>query len=140
MGRFGFSLAMGFASALLAILGITIAIGFGCLSFYFYLATVTTPALAALGVASAALLLAIVAMAAKSLIPRPRLSSLLPRKDEEFFKRLSEALNLGKTLGGEGRDFVRSNLSKATLAAFGAGIVMGISPKLRKAILDLLLR
>lgn len=140
MGRFGFSLAMGCASALLAILGITVAIVFACLSFYFYLATVTTPALAALGVAGAALLLAIIAMAAMSLIPRPRLSSLLPRKEGELLERLSEALNLGKTLGGEGREFVQSNLSKASLAAFAAGLAMGISPKLRKAILDLLLR
>lgn len=140
MGRFGFSLAMGFVSAFLAILGITAAIGFACLSFYFYLETVTTPALAALGVAGAALLLTIIAIAAMSLIPRPRLRSLLPRKEDELFERLSEALNLGKTLGGEGRDFVQSNLSKASLAAFGAGLVMGISPKLRKAILDLLIR
>lgn len=140
MRRFGFSLAMGFASALLAILGITVAAVFASLSFYFYLASFTTPALAALGVVGAALLLTVIAIAAALLIPRSGLRSLRRRKEDEFFERLSEALNLGKTLGGEGRDFVQSNLSKASLAAFGAGLVMGISPKLRKAILDLLLR
>jgi hypothetical protein len=135
MGRFGFSLAMGFTAALVAILGVTVAICFACLSFYFYLATITTSALAALGVAGAALLLAMIALASISLIRRPRLGSLLPRKDEE---RLAEALKLGKTLGGEGRDFVQSNLSKASIAAFGVGLAMGLSPKLRKAILDLI--
>jgi Na+-driven multidrug efflux pump len=135
MGRFGFSLAMGLTAALLAILGITVAICFSCLSLYFYLATITTSALAALGVAGAALLLAIVAALSISLIRRPRPGALLPRKDEE---RLAEALKLGKALGGEGRDFVQSHLSRAAFAAFGVGLAMGLSPKLRKAILDLL--
>ncbi len=91
--------------------------------------------------AGAALLLAIVAMAAMSLIPRPRLRSLAAAQGRGALRSASpKPCNLGKALGGEGRDFVRSNLSKASLAAFGAGIVMGISPRLRKAILDLLLR
>lgn len=137
MGRFGFAVAMGLAGAVVTGMAIVAAIAFGCLSLYLYLVTVTTPPLAALFVALASLFLAVVLAALMSLLPRPRLRTLVPR-EYDVLGRITEAMGMGKALGTEGRDYLKSNLSGASLAAFGFGIAMGISPKLRKLVLDIL--
>lgn len=138
MGRLGFTVAISMAILVVAAMGMVATIAFGCLSFYFYLSTITSPALAALGVAVAALLFAIILTFVVSLIPRPGLLSLV-LGDKELFGGLFDALSLGKALGGEGRDFLNSSLSRASIVAFGVGIAMGVSPRLRRAVIRLLL-
>ena len=139
MGRMGFTFAIAMAGIVIVAMGLTASIAFACLALYFYLATVTSPAFAALGVALAALLFVVLVAVAMSVLPRPKLLPSLLREND-FLARAAEALSLGQHLGDEGRDFLKANLSKTSAIAFGLGIVMGISPKLRKAVLDLLLR
>ncbi len=138
MRRLGFAVAMSLAILVVASMGMVATIAFGCLSLYFYLATVTTPALAALGVAGAALLFTLILTFVVSRIRRPSLLSLVPA-DKALFGRFFEALSMGKLLGGEGREFLNSDLSRASMVAFAVGIAMGVSPRLRRTILKLFL-
>ena len=137
MHRLGFAVALGLACVIVATMAMVAAIGFGCLSLYFYLVTVTTPSLAAFGVALTALLFAVILIALIGLIPRPRLRSVLP-PEYDVLSRFAAAMQTGKTLGAEGRQYAKANLSGVSLAAFGFGIAMGISPRLRKLVLDIL--
>ncbi len=137
MGRLGFTVALSLAGIAGACAGVVAMIGFGCLAFYLYLATLMAPGLAALIVAVFALFFAGFMVALVSLIPRPNLIGLLLQEGQSF-GHLGDALEIGKNLGDEGRAFIKANLSGASTAAFGFGIAMGISPKLRKAVLNLL--
>jgi len=139
MRDFGFKLIVGMAALLLAVMGVFAAVGFACLSLYLYLSALTTPALAALGTAFAALLFVLmVAALANALVRRPPRR----RRGDEIgtLAGLDEAISLGKALGAESRDFMTSHLSKASMVVFGLGFAMGLSPKLRKLITDLILR
>lgn len=138
MNRLGLTVAISMACIVVAAMGMVATIGFACLSLYFYLSSIASPALAALGVAIAALIFTGAVTALVGLIPRPKLFSFFAHNDD-VLGRAAEALSLGKHLGDEGRDFLKSNLSRASAFAFGLGILMGISPKLRKAIMDILL-
>lgn len=139
MRKFGFNLIVGMAALLLAIMGVFAAVGFACLSLYLYFITLTTPPLAALLTAIAALVFAlVVALAAKAITGRPARRGEADERD--VFTGLEEAISLGKKLGFESRTFMTTNLSKAAIAVFGLGFAMGLSPRLRKLITDLLLR
>ena len=136
MRRLGFDIAVTMAALLLAVMAIFAAVGFACLSLYLYLAPLAGPPLAALATAFAALLFALAVAGIASLKRRRR----RPRAGTSEFSGLADALGLGQTLGTEGRDFLATHLSKASMALFGLGVAMGLSPKLRKLIADLLLR
>lgn len=135
MGRLGITVGLSLAGIMAVCMALVAMIGFGCLSLYLYLATILTPALAALGVAIAALMFALLVLAFASLIQKRRRV-----RDTGSFDQLAEALDLGKSLGDEGRKFLTANLSRTALGAFGFGIAMGLSPKLRRAVFDLLKR
>jgi len=139
MRQLGFKLIVSMAALLLAAIAVFAAAGFACLSLYLYLTTLMAPALAALATAFSALLFALIVVAlANALVRRPFRRR---RADEsDVFAGLEEAISLGKALGLESRGFMTSHLSKASMVVFGLGFAMGLSPKLRKLITDLLLR
>lgn len=139
MGRLGFAVALSLACIVGASMAVIAMMAFGCLSLYFHMVTVTTPALAALTVAVVALLFALFLLALVSLIPRPSLMSLFANKSD-VFGQFADALDMGKNLGEEGRAYLKSNLTGSAMAAFGFGIAMGVSPKLRKAVFNMLRR
>lgn len=135
MRRFGLNMAISMAALLLAIMGVFAGISFGCFSLYLYFVTVISPPLAALATAFAALLFAVAVTGIAGLVwRRPQ------RPCGDNFAGYAEAISLGKMMGLEGRAFLTTHLSKTTMAVFGLGFAMGLSPKLRKLISDLLLR
>lgn len=142
MRRLGFNLIIGMAALLLALMAIFAAVGFGCLSLYLYLIALISAPLAALATAVAALIFAlIVAVVARAITARPARRRNGDGADErDVLAGLDEAISLGKTLGLESRTFMTTHLSKAAIAVFGLGFAMGLSPRLRKFITNLLLR
>lgn len=137
MGRLGFAVALSIAGVVGACMAVIAMMAFGCLSLYFYMASITTAALAALTVSMFALIFAILLIFLVSLIPRPTLMSFLP-SEFDVLGRFTDAVEAGRNIGDEGRQFLKSNLSTSSLAAFGFGIAMGVSPKLRRAVFSLL--
>ena len=139
MRDFGFRLIVSMAALLLAVMGVVAAAGFACLSLYLSLSALTTPALAALGTAFAALLFVLmVAVLANALMRRP--ARRRATGEDGTLAGLEDAISLGKALGLESREIMATHLSKASMVVFGLGFAMGLSPKLRKLITDLLLR
>jgi hypothetical protein len=139
MRRFGFNLVFNMAALLLAVMSVFAGVGFASLSLYLYLVTVTTAPLAALATAVAALLFALIVALIAGIVARGP-GHGRAGEDDEAFAGLAEALSIGKTLGLEGRTFLTSHLSNATFVLFGLGLAMGLSPRLRRLITDLLRR
>ena len=139
MRDFGFNMIVGTAALLLAVMGVFAAVGFACLSLYLYLIAFTTGPLAALATGFAALLFAlVVALAGKAFTSRPARRGETDERD--VLGGLEDAIQLGRALGLESRTFMTTHLSKAAIAVFGLGFAMGLSPRLRKLITDLLSR
>ena len=134
MHRIGLNIAVVMAALLLAAMAILAAVGFAALALYLYLAPLTGAAMAALATALASLVFVLLVAGLAALLVRR------PRKAAGDFSGLADALGIGKSLGAEGRAFLSTHLSKASLVLFGLGLVMGVSPRLRKLITDLLLR
>jgi len=130
MRRFAMRLAVTIAIAMLCALGGFAALGYLTLALYLYLATLFEPPMAALvtafGILVATLVLALIA----------RL--FIPKKKSPL-EQLGEALSLGSKFGSESREKLHTEgFSKITIALFGLGFAMGVSPKLRALVLGLL--
>jgi hypothetical protein len=134
MHRIGLDIAVLMAALLLAAMGVFAAVGFAALSLYLYLMPLTGAAVAALVTAFGALVFVLLVAGIAALLVRR------PRRTGGDFAGLADALGIGQSLGTEGRAFLSSHLSKASLVLFGLGVAMGLSPRLRKLITDLLLR
>lgn len=137
MRRFGFNIAVSVAALLLAVMGVFAAVGFATLSLYLFLVSVVSPPLAALIASVSALLFALVVVGAAGLTWR-RPTPTRREDESDILAGLSEALALGKKLGLEGRGFLISHLSRASIMLFAVGVAMGVSPKLRKMILNMI--
>ncbi len=134
MHRIGLDIAVAMAALLLAAMGAFAAVGFGALAIYLYLVPLAGAAAAALVTALAALIFVLLVAGIAVLVVRR------PRRTARDFAGLAEALGIGEALGAEGQAFFSTHLSKATMVLFGLGVAMGLSPRLRKFITDLLLR
>ena len=134
MHRIGLDIAVAMAALLLAVMGAFAAVGFGALAIYLYLVPLAGAAAAALVTAVAALIFVLLVAGIAALLVRR------PRKPAGDFSGLADALGIGESLGAEGRAFLATHLSKASLVLFGLGLAMGVSPRLRNLIADLLLR
>lgn len=132
--RAGFSLVIILAVAAAACAAMVAATAFGCTALFFYMRTVTSPALAALAVAGFGVVITLLLGLLVFVLPKPSLIGLLFPAEAEILRRLEEAFQLGRSLGEEGQSLLRSNLSNATLGAIGAGILLSVSPRLRRAI------
>ena len=134
MHRIGLDIAVAMAALLLAVMGAFAAVGFGALAIYLYLVPLAGAAAAALVTALGAVVFVLLVAGIATLVVRR------PRRTARDFAGLAEALGIGQALGAEGQAFFSTHLSKATMVLFGLGVAMGLSPRLRKFITDLLLR
>ncbi|MGC8534128.1 MAG: hypothetical protein ACP5QR_01200 [Rhizomicrobium sp.] len=117
-----------------------VATAFGCLALFFYMRTVMGAGLAALAVAGFAVFLTLLMAVLVYALPKPSLLGTMFPAEADLVGRLGEAFQLGRNLGEEGQSLLRSKLSNVTLAAIGAGILLGYSPRLRRAIFSFLKR
>ena len=130
----GFGLVVMLAAAAAACAAMMVATGFGCLALFFYMRTVLGAELAALAVAAFAVAFTLLMALLVYVAPKPSLLSAMFPAEADVLGRLGEALQLGRNLGEEGQSLLRSKLSNVTLAAIAAGILLGYSPRLRRAI------
>ena len=133
MRRYGFLFAFGLAALLLAMLAVFVAVGFASLSLYQLFLTAMSPPLAALATSLAALLFILVLALIVGVVV-----SATRRRDP--VSKLAEALSLGKALGEEGRGALGANIPKVALIVFGLGFAIGLSPRLRRLVIGLLIR
>ncbi|HYV87696.1 MAG TPA: hypothetical protein VFA91_03905 [Candidatus Polarisedimenticolia bacterium] len=111
---------------------ITVAIVFASMAVYFALLERLTPTMAALATAGLALVFLLVVMLLVRLVAaiagsrRPD-----PQRDAAF---------LGNLVGRRMEDWHQRNSLFAVMAALGAGFVVGMSPRLRGILLDILKR
>lgn len=104
------------------------------MALYFYMETVTSPALAALTVAGGGVLLTLILALLVWALPKPSLLSMVLPSESDVFGRFAQAVEIGRNLGEEGRAILRSNLGTTTMGAIGFGLLLGISPRLRRAV------
>jgi hypothetical protein len=133
MRRYGFLFAFGMAALMLAMLAVFVAVGFASLSLYQLFLTAMSPPLAAFATSLAALLFILVLALITGVIV-----SATRRRDP--LTKLGEALSLGKALGEDSRSALGANIPKAALIVFGLGFAIGLSPRLRRLVIGLLLR
>jgi hypothetical protein len=138
--RSGFGLVVTLAAVAAACAAMMVATAFGCLALFFYLRAMLGAGLAALAVAGFALALTLFLALIVYALPKPSLLGTLFPAEADLVGRLGEAVQLGRNLGEEGQNLLRSKLSNVTLAAIGAGILLGYSPRLRRAIMAFLKR
>jgi len=132
-------LALGLALTLIVLLLSSVAVGFLCAAIYLGLTEVTTPPLAALGTGLAVLLAALVIALTARVVSRgpararhtARLSASQTR-DARFDARVSKAV--GEEIGR----LTKTHAAGATIAALAAGFAVGLSPRLRRTLWQLL--
>jgi hypothetical protein len=139
-GRSGFGLVVTLAAVAAACAAMMLATAFGCLALFFYLRTLLGAGLAALAVAGFAAAFTLVLALIVYAVPKPSLLGTIFPAEADLVGRLGEAFQLGRNLGEEGQNLLRAKLSNVTLAAIAAGIVLGYSPRLRRAIMAFLKR
>ena len=138
--RSGFGFVVTLAAVAAACAAMMVATAFGCLALFFYMRTVMGAGLAALAVAGFAVFLTLLMAVLVYALPKPSLLGTMFPAEADLVGRLGEAFQLGRNLGEEGQSLLRSKLSNVTLAAIGAGILLGYSPRLRRAIFSFLKR
>ena len=139
-GRSGFGLVVTLAAVAAACAAMMLATAFGCLALFFYLRTLLGAGLAALAVAGFAAAFTLVLALIVYAVPKPSLLGTIFPAEADLVGRLGEAFQLGRNLGEEGQNLLRAKLSNVTLADIAAGIVLGYSPRLRRAIMAFLKR
>ncbi len=136
----GFGLVVTLAAVAAACAAMMVATAFGCLALFFYMRMVMGAGLAALAVAGFAVVFTFLMAVLVYVLPKPSLLGAVFPAEADLLGRLGEAFQLGRNLGQEGQSLLRSKLSNVTLAAIGAGILLGYSPRLRRAIFAFLKR
>jgi len=134
MGRFFARIALSIAALLVMVVAAFIAVGFFALALYLYLAGSMPPPVAALITGTLVLLLAVVLV----LVTRPRRGYRPRLSDAEPASARQSAAELGGELGRRLQDMARSHTTGSLLAALVAGFIVGVSPKLRSFLLDIL--
>ncbi len=138
--RSGFGFVVTLAAVAAACAAMMVATAFGCLALFFYIRTVMGAGLAALAVAGFAVFLTLLMAVLVYALPKPSLLGTMFPAEADLVGRLGEAFQMGRNLGEEGQSLLRSKLSNVMLAAIGAGILLGYSPGLRRAIFSFLKR
>ncbi len=138
--RSGFGFVVTLAAVAAACAAMMVATAFGCLALFFYIRTVMGAGLAALAVAGFAVFLTLLMAVLVYALPKPSLLGTMFPAEADLVGRLGEAFQMGRNLGEEGQSLLRSKLSNVMLAAIGAGILLGYSPRLRRAIFSFLKR
>jgi hypothetical protein len=126
--RIATAAALALVTVLLALAGAA----FLFAALYLWLATLMTPASAALVTGIVVLVgAAVVALIGRLLIGVRRVASVAPLAGAG---RLDMAALMGSELGVAGTAWLREHLPQVALAAAGAGFLLGVSPRLRAAL------
>lgn len=136
----GDTIARAFAALAVAILAAVVGIaglGFFAFAAYTALALVSPPPVAAALVGILCLVVAAVLLLIGRAVLRPprRQGTASARRGEDGLRDSELAAQLGRQAGA----FVRSNFREAAGVAFVSGLVLGVSPRARQALRDLLL-
>lgn len=133
--RLAVAIACMMTAALLA-LG---AVGLLAAALYLALLPVVAPPLAAALTAAAALLLAlIVVVIGRTITRRPVRRAPPGSVGASAFGRMGVVGGLGQEMGQQAGEFARANAGKAIIAALVAGFAVGVSPRLRRSLWQLL--
>lgn len=128
-------IAVTIACTLIALIGVGAAGAFVCFAIYAFLTQVMAPPYAALCVAAMVLILTALLLGFILLLVKVR-----DYGDEAEDTGNLMGLQLGKLISGDLLALIARNPRAAVLAAIAGGVVVGISPRLRQALLDLLRR
>ena len=129
------SRAIVFVAVILAcVIGLTAAFGLLVAADYFAFATILAPTFAALAAAGTAILFCIIAVVVGKLI----LAGIKKRSRARMQTRLASII--GEVFGADLGEFAERHPARSLGAALAAGFAIGFSPKLRKALLNLLRR
>ncbi|HLY06416.1 MAG TPA: hypothetical protein VKR31_11775 [Rhizomicrobium sp.] len=116
------------------VIGLTAAFGLLVAADYFAFAIILSPPFAALAAAGTAVLFCILAVIIGKLI----LSSMKKRARVRLQTRIASII--GEVFGADLGEFTERHPARSLGAALAAGFAIGFSPKLRKALLNLLRR
>lgn len=111
---------------------------FACLALFYWMETIAGAALAALLVSILALMLVLTMALVAFLLPKPSLIGMILPTEDEVFGRITDAIDLGRALGEEGTRAATGKQGAITLGALGIGLLLGISPSLRRLVAALL--
>jgi hypothetical protein len=136
MNAFISRLVTGVALMIVALIVMLTGLGFLFAALYLSLARVIEPAVAALAVALAAFLTALILLliARRSGRPRRRSLRVQPAVGAAPGAIEDSAAEFGMALAGEGRRLLKSHAISAAATALCAGLIVGISPRLRRAL------
>lgn len=136
MSRFFVRLAFSIAALLVMIVAAFIAVGYFAYALYLFLASLMTPPLAAAATGILVLLLAaFLALATRAGTGRRRYTESQSSREAR-----ESAAELGGELGRRLLGFADAHRTGSLLAALVAGFAVGVSPKLREFLLDVLRR
>lgn len=132
VGRVALSLAFAVAALLLALAGCGVLVA----ALWLSLATLLTPAQAALATGAVVFALAaLLALLGRAVVRgRPRRQVPKAAAAEPLSGATAAAL-VGSELGEVGGEWVRANLGKVMLGALAGGFAIGFSPRLRNALM-----
>ncbi|MBL8660071.1 MAG: phage holin family protein [Rhodospirillales bacterium] len=133
--------------ALMVLAAIVMLAGFGFLlaAFYLGLLRFIEPPMAALAVGFSAFMVALILLLIARRSSRPRRRPLVRRPSDGMAYAAeipgeasggleAEAVDLGMRLASDGRRLLRSHAKGAALTALCAGLVVGVSPRLRRTV------
>jgi ABC-type Fe3+ transport system permease subunit len=134
VSRFFARLALSIAALLVMLVAACMAVGYFAYALYQFLSEYMSPALASLSTGLLILLLAALLVAATQMGTRKR-----HRYETESTREAREnAAELGGELGRRILGFAEAHKSGSLLAALVAGFAVGVSPKLREFLVDIL--
>jgi hypothetical protein len=125
------------AGLLLALIGIGATGVFLCVALYAFLATLLPPTLAALAAAGAVLFLSILI-----LVVTGSIVGSLKRQTRKDIRPSSNLIGaeIGKMIGEDAQAFISKNPWRAAMFAVAGGFLVGLSPRLRDLLMNILRR
>ncbi|MCW5772081.1 MAG: hypothetical protein KIT16_10635 [Rhodospirillaceae bacterium] len=141
MERLFARLAITIAALLAALAALLVALGFLCAAAYLALLDVFSPSTSALLTGLGAIMLAgLIVVGARATTARKAPHPPAAASEATGDGMAAGAAELGGALGAQLGAFAKANPKATLLASLAAGFAVGLSPKLRKALADLLLR
>jgi multisubunit Na+/H+ antiporter MnhB subunit len=134
MSRFFARLAISIAALLVMVVAALIAVGYFAFALYLFMLGSLSPPLAALATGILVLLLAVFLVLVTRPLPRKRRATAT----ESSREARENAAELGGELGRRVHGLAKAHKTGALLAALVAGFAVGVSPKLREFLLDIL--
>lgn len=138
MRQFFARLAISIAAVLVALVAAFVAVGFFAFALYQFVLLYMTPALAALATGVIILIGSmLLVFATKFVGGKPKRRKIV---DDPALAAAADAAELGSVLGRKLQGLAQAHGSGSLWASLAAGFAVGVSPKLRSFLLDLLKR